>query len=368
VNTLISFGKQDIGAEILPILTSGLYRDTFDTLREYIQNSIDAQSEHIRLEIDPDVISIRDDGSGMTAPAARRAIRLGISDKNPLDHVGFRGIGVYSAFNLCDRLTIYSRTLGDDYEHVLRFDFARMRNDLISEAERRKQDLPSSLHLEGLLNSTVSATVSEPTMIRSHGTLAVMSGLLTDVYERLMDWEQVRQYLENVVPLPFNPDFRFKEEIEERLETESTRIVPLTLKINAREEPLYRPYTNDIFSNGGRYSPKFVEVNGGGERFGLAWVCINDARKVLPNKRLRGILIKKFEFSIATRDFLEPFFGRTVYNRRITGELIVQHPDLIPNAARSDFEPNAGICSINRGRATPAARSARVGEPERGRR
>jgi len=37
---------------------------------------------------------------------------------------------------------------------------------------------------------------------------------------------------------------------------------------------------------------------------------------------------------------LEPYFGRTVISRRITGEIIVTEPDLIPNAARSDFEHN----------------------------
>jgi len=29
-----------------------------------------------------------------------------------------------------------------------------------------------------------------------------------------------------------------------------------------------------------------------------------------------------------------------VYSRRITGKIIVKHPNLIPNAARSDFENN----------------------------
>jgi hypothetical protein len=70
-------------------------------------------------------------------------------------------------------------------------------------------------------------------------------------------------------------------------------------------------------------------------------VCINDARRVFATRSIRGILIKKFEFSVGDRGFLERFFSRTVFNRRITGELLIQHKDLIPNAARSDFEANA---------------------------
>jgi HSP90 family molecular chaperone len=79
----VHFSKEDIGGEILPILTRGLYRDTLDSLREYIQNSIDAEAHQIHVFIDPDVVSIVDDGSGMNATEARKAIRLGISEKNP---------------------------------------------------------------------------------------------------------------------------------------------------------------------------------------------------------------------------------------------------------------------------------------------
>ena len=106
----IKFGKEDIGGDILPILTTGLYRDVLDTLREYIQNSIDARPKRIELVIDPDTIMVSDNGQGMSAEEARNAIKLGISAKNPAANVGFRGIGVYSAFNLCNTLNIFTRT------------------------------------------------------------------------------------------------------------------------------------------------------------------------------------------------------------------------------------------------------------------
>ena len=60
----INFSKEDIGAEILPILTSGLYKDTLDALREYIQNAIDAKCKSIQITINPDLITIVDDGKG----------------------------------------------------------------------------------------------------------------------------------------------------------------------------------------------------------------------------------------------------------------------------------------------------------------
>ncbi len=127
----IEFQKEDIGAEILPILTTGLYRNALDTLREYIQNSIDAKATKIELVVDPDVVSIRDDGAGMIEASARRAIRLGISEKSPLDNVGFRGIGIYSALNLCDQLVMHTRARRQKTGYMLQFEFKRMRDELL---------------------------------------------------------------------------------------------------------------------------------------------------------------------------------------------------------------------------------------------
>ncbi len=337
----IRFTKEDIGGEVLSILTTGLYRDPLDTLREYIQNAIDADCDHIAVTIDPDTIAVTDNGVGMTFEQARRAIRLGISDKNPLKSVGFRGIGIYSAFNLCEDLSIYTRSAADTQGHVITINFRLIREELLREQERRKQQLPPVLYLEKLLENAVFVDVDPQNVVQEHGTKAVMSGLLGDVYKRLNNWSEVAAYLENVVPLPFRPDFKWAKVIEKRLREEAHRIVPVTLQILVRREEIYRPYSDGVFSYGGRHEPKFFTVVDGKERFGIAWVCINDARQVLRNTAIRGLLIKKFGFSIATRSYLEPFFKRPVFNRRITGEVIVEHQGLIPNAARSDFEHNS---------------------------
>jgi hypothetical protein len=337
----VTFAKEDIGGEVLAILTTGLYRDPLDTLREYIQNAIDAESEDIEVVITPDAISVADSGMGMNGEQAKRAIRLGISDKNPLESVGFRGIGLYSAFNLCDRLAIHTRSEGDPHGYRISIDFASMREELLKEQQRRKRKEPPSLYLEKLLESAVHVDVDETDVVPGHGTKAILSGLLGEVYKRLNDWDQVVSYLENVVPLPFHPDFKHAAVIEKRLKDEAQRIVPVTLQVLVRREPIYRPYRNDIFSGGGKHPPKFITVSDGKQTFGIAWVCINDARKVLSSQALRGLLIKKLGFSIANRSFLEPFFKRPVFNRRITGEVIVRHDELIPNAARSDFEHNS---------------------------
>src|SRR4030043_2094636 len=140
------FEKEDIGGELLPILTTGLYRDVLDTLREYIQNGIDAKAKCIELRVDPDQIVIDDDGIGMNKDDARKAIRLGISDKNPVQNVGFRGIGIYSAFNLCNSVEMFTKHKKDN-TYRISFDFKKIREEILKEQERRKHNLKPELYL-----------------------------------------------------------------------------------------------------------------------------------------------------------------------------------------------------------------------------
>ena len=339
-STRLHFSREDIGGELLPILTRGLYRDTLDCLREYIQNAIDAEASQITVIIDPDVVSISDDGVGMDKNEARKAMRLGISEKNPRENIGFRGIGIYSGFNLCDSLEVFTKSAADDETYRLSFDFKQIRKELLEEQERQNQGEAPSLYLQQLLEETVFMEPTRDDVIRSHGTRVFMSGLLSEAYRRINDWNEVERYLQNVVPLPFWPDFKFREVIEEKFEQKDYRVVPLTLQIGELAASLYRPYTDKVFRHKGKHAPKFFDLHKGNHNFGFAWVCVNDARETIKDLNVRGLLIKKFGFSIGDRHYLEPYFGRTVISRRITGEIIVTHPGLLPNAARSDFEHN----------------------------
>ncbi|MCY4617142.1 MAG: ATP-binding protein [Chloroflexi bacterium] len=334
------FSREDIGGDLLPILTRGLYRDTLDCLREYIQNAIDANASQVRVSVDPDVVSILDDGLGMNADDARKAMRLGISEKNPMVNIGFRGIGIYSGFNLCDSLEVFTKTAKSDTTYRIFFDFKQIRLELLAEQERRSQGKPPSLYLQRLLEESVYVETTRNDIIPHHGSKVLMTGLLPDAYRRLNDWDTVIDYLQNVVPLPFNPDFRFGHLIAERFQKEDYRVIPLILNIGDHSQQLYRPYTNSVFRHGGLHQPEFFDIREGKHDFGFAWVCVNDARETIKDLSIRGLLLKKFGFSIGDRRYLEPYFGRTVYSRRITGEVIVTHPDMIPNAGRSDFEHN----------------------------
>ena len=144
---------------------------------------------------------------------------------------------------------------------------------------------------------------------RECGTTVIMGGLLEQAYAQLNDWDLVVDYLRDVVPLPFSPDFRYGSLIEARSHERDYRVVPITLRLADKEAALFRPYTDILFKNGGRHPPQFFDVKGTSNReFGFAWVCVNDARETIKDRNLRGLLLKKFGFSISDRQYLEPFF------------------------------------------------------------
>lgn len=336
------FSTKDIGAELLPIITRGLYRDPLDTLREYIQNAMDAKAQHIELTIGADVVTIRDDGSGMDGKTATKAIRFGMSDKNPKQDVGFRGIGIYSAFDLCGRLEIHTRPLRGKASIIV-FDFDSIRSQLKNEEQRRLDGNPPSLYLEKLLSTCVWVEPDNDCALETQGTLVLLLGIKGAIQKRLTNRTEVKRYLESVVPLPFLSEFCFKDEIEAYFKKADYRVVDLTLTLEGKSERLYRPYHNGMFTNGHGIGPKCYRIQhtlAKGRLLGFAWVCLNDARKVLPVRELRGLLVKKFGFSVGGREQCVRFFARSVFNNRIVGEVIITHKDLLPNAARSDFEPS----------------------------
>ena len=79
-------------------------------------------------------------------------------------------------------------------------------------------------------------------------------------------------------------------------------------------------------------------MQSGKDFFGVAWGCLNPKRKKIDDKELRGFLIRRQGFAIGKRGDLAKYFRRTAFFDRYIGEIIVVHQDMLPNAARTDFE------------------------------
>ena len=342
---MVIIKKTDLGGEILSILTRGMYDDPRDALREYVQNGVDAGAKNIYIKIRQNNIVVIDDGSGMGYDTIRKAIRLGISEKNPKKNVGFMGIGIYSAFHLCDQLIIYSKEKNKPANKAV-FDFKNMRDILEEQIERRfKNEIMDSenVALQGLLEENIHINKLSEEEFPNEGTRVELIGLDAKFYKTLTDFKGVADYLEQVIPLPFNPNFKWGQIIQKHI-TEICKkqkahfeIINLELQINEQTASLYRPYSDDLFDEGS-LKPQFFELKEGDDFFGIAWGCLNSTRTMIRNKELRGFLIKRQGFSIGTRHALVKYFKRQTYYNRYVGEIIVVHPKMLPNAPRTDFQ------------------------------
>jgi hypothetical protein len=343
----IKMTKHDIGAEIISILTKGMYFDPRDALREYVQNAIDANAQNIGIKIRGNSIVVEDDGCGMDEETMRKAVRIGISDKNPNVDVGFRGIGIYSSFHLCENLCIYSRPKTDNIPYLLSFDFKKMREILHQQqAARLKGDLTGDqlIDLQSLIEKHIEFKILNTNKFLKVGTRVEMINLDPNFFKSLTKFDEVAEYLRQVVPLHFHPEkFKWSKKIENKIseicreyKTEF-KLVSLTLQVNTQIEKLYRPYTDECFI-GEPLEPHFKEVKIRGYFFGVGWGCLNPVRRKISDRELRGFLIKKQGFAIGKRINIAKYFRRTTYFDRYIGEIIVVHPELLPNAPRTDFE------------------------------
>lgn len=347
----MKLSKFDIGAEIISIITKGMYPDPKDAIREYIQNGIDAHASEMSVKVRQESIVITDNGIGMNRDVLRKAVRVGVSDKNPTKDVGFMGIGIYSSFHLCSKMSIYSR--GEkDIANLLEMDFGKMKSILESQKKARLNDSINSdelIDLQTLLESCISLTEDgdfSSDEFPNKGTRVELSGIEPEFYSSLSDFEEVKFYLQNVIPLHFDREkFYYANIIENKIndicnsKDQRFEIIDLSLQINSRIESLYRPYIDSDFNPSQPPLEPHFEILENGEFFGIAWGCLNSVRRKLQNKQLRGFILKKQGFSIGRRENVVKFFprGNTFFDR-YSGEVIIINEKILPNASRNDIE------------------------------
>ncbi len=345
--------KFDIGAEIISILTKGMYPNPYDAVREYIQNAIDAKAKNVSVKVRNNTLVIEDDGSGMNHDILRKALRIGVSDKRPGKDVGFMGIGIYSAYHLCDKLEIISR--GDnDMPNKLTMNFGDMKALLIQQKEQRlKNEISGNdlIDLQSLLEDYIEITEDNEiptTDFPEQGTRIKLSDIDPIFYSELSKFNDLADYLREVIPLHFDKkNFTWGAKIETEIiricdeKNAHFEIINLELQVEARIETLYRPYKDIDFNKQGKspQEPRFYPIKDADTFWGVAWGCLNDIRKVVTTENIRGFILKKQGFSIGNRENMVKYFPQlhTFFDRYV-GEIIVTNERLLPTASRNDFE------------------------------
>ncbi|MGQ0588342.1 MAG: ATP-binding protein [Sphingosinicella sp.] len=357
----------DIGGELISILSKGLYTNPLDCLREYAQNGVDARATTITIKITGNTVMIFDDGAGMGLADLLEAKKFGLSPKSISEHVGFRGIGIYSGFDLCRQLVIKSTCVGDTSIYVLSFAFAAMKAQLDKERQQTGATERTSL-LDLLTKHTTVARREGEAVLDEHYTSVELRDIQPEHIALLSDRVRLREYLLQNLPIAFAPSFSHGAAIDTKLRTHVPGYSPIVVKLQLagqREEIVqkYGPSPAQIAEraeaekarNEGDAAlptlslnlrlgdPEFRTIsNKTGQQIGFYWACLNKERGRLEpsatTPQYEGFIYKVKGFSIGDRNKLRGRFPRPQLYPWFTGEVYVIDPNVVPNAERNDFE------------------------------
>lgn len=360
-------GEVVIGKDILELLSSAMYVDPMSVYREYVQNAADAvddarrlgqlvagEAGRVEVNLEPSTRSvwIRDNGTGIAWPDfVRRMSALGASAKRGSPARGFRGVGRLGGLGYAQELIFRSRTPGEAQVSEIRWDCRKLRALLRS---------LESDDLTGLLTKVVTAGRVDASDRPERFFEVELRGIVRLRADRLMDPTAVSDYLAQVAPVPFAPEFRFGSAIAAALDG-AVAVGHLHLSVSGLDTPVYRPHRNTFAideRNESTFSNiEFVEFPGiDGGIAGIGWVLHHDYEGAIPQvAQVKGLRLRCGNMQVGDNMLLEELFPESRFNAWSVGEIHVVDNRILPNGRRDHFEQNAHFQNLLN-HITPTAR------------
>lgn len=343
-----------IGAFVLETLTTGMYTNPFDSIREYIQNAADSIFEAERMQflkkhqgvinvsLDPASrsLSIRDNGTGISATeVASRLLNVGMSNKVYGQAAGFRGIGRLAGIAYCKQLKFVTSHLYEDERSEIVFDCEGIRHS-ISPAMRQVEELTD------VLRKYTSQDVHEDTK-DSHFFEVQLIGIDPTV-RQFLDLKSLEDYLCQVAPVEYDAQsFIFATKIQKWAAANGIELpyVKLLLRTPEVERQLFKPYKNTYKTKKGDYTihvndVEFLTSPDGSERTFWMWYTKTDLLGMFDDSRIAGLRFRRNNIAIGGPERVDELFpgneGRLNY--WMMGEIHITTDQVVPNARRDGFE------------------------------
>ena len=370
------FGPPDeviVGRDVLELVSSAMYVDPMAIYREYIQNAADAvdaarqagllkAGEPGRVDIEVDAtartVRIRDNGIGVGRETfVRRLSAIGASAKRNTTARGFRGVGRLAGLGYAQELVFRSRAAGEPLVSELRWDCRRLKTALRSqEGNESVADLVRNVVTTGLADSAGYPDRFFEVELR---------GVIRLKGDRLMSPHALADYIGQVGPVPFSPEFRLGADIAAALRAVGCSL-DLDVRVSGIDGPVYRPHRDTFAINESRQAAfselELIEVLGmDGGLAGLAWVLHHDYEGAIPpTAQVKGLRLRSGNIQVGDHALLEELFPEARFNAWSVGEIHVLDRRIIPNARRDHFEQNANFSNLVNNLLPVARRIARL--------
>jgi hypothetical protein len=353
--------KPQFGAFVLETLTLGMYGESRNAIREYVQNSFDSLQEAIGdgLIAQPDArvdISLDEDRNGMTIHdngiglrfenAARVLASVGVSSKDYRRNAGFRGIGRLAGIVFCDRLIFSTKAAGQKRKTVVTFKARELREKLAPD-EDNPADAASTLE------SCVDAFVEDVSDTKDHFFEVRLEGFSNPPAE-CQDIATLKSFLSQVSPLSYNPSFPQADDITKKARTEGFPIESIRLFATDGDRPpveVFKPYGADFLVKRDRVKLSGVDFVRSPSGKWWGWIGRKRTSGAIKDVDSRGIRVRVRNIQIDDTKIIRDIFSvshlggqsRSSYSRFAewyVGEIFVDPKAAIPNARRDGFEEN----------------------------
>lgn len=342
--------KPIIGRQLFDIVTSGMYDNPLMIYREYIQNSVDS----IDLAIESGLVSqestqisvvlsgydrsivIEDNGLGLNNDTAHGILtNLGCSPKEGTSQRGFRGIGRLGGLAYCDELIFETRTVGDDFISVVRWN--RKEFDAIA------TDSQKNISLSEMIQAVVTLDYAEPTEDTPvHFFRVTLRNVHRFHSDMLMNLKSVNDYLAHCAPVPYNKQIFSHAEMIENYLLQSCDYHSYRVIVNDRQ--VFRPYANEIklaiSSTDNIQAIECFQFKGAdSEIIALGWYAKTNFLATLPTSlNVKGIRVRQGNIEVGGEHFLDDKFSEPRFSGWQIGEIHIVGSSLKPNARRDGFE------------------------------
>lgn len=341
------------GGFVLETLTVGMYGESRNAIREYIQNGFDSIQKAtktrlldddeglIKIEMgeDKDSLVIRDNGTGISEKNANSILtRVGASTKDSKSSAGFRGIGRLAGIGFSNTVTFTTKAQGEKLTTTVCFHGDRMR-------ELMNPSKGSGISAEELLRKCVDASVAESDDEAEHFFKVELKGF-SDAPEECTSFELMRDFVSQVAPVGYHSSFPFKKQLEEAanecdLPIEEVRV---TLKngllpavdITKVYKDAYRLDSGDI-----KLSECVTYVSD--DKNWWAWYGKKVESGSYTDSRVSGLRVRMKNIQIDGTDVIRDIFMKRAKSHArfqdwSVGEVFVRSSFLVPNARRDGFE------------------------------
>ncbi len=346
-----------LGVHLLGTITTGMYSNPLDSIREYVQNGYDsirtARREallqpdegtiSISIDSDKNSLHILDNGMGLDPETAAVVLQdLGNSRKAESatgsgNNAGFRGIGRMAGMSYCDALR-FETSDGKGKLTVVEFNAKK-----INQLTRAGQE-PTTIAKAINDNCNIHDEIDNR---KTHYTKVTLEGLKKD--SPFLDREKLSAYLGKVAPVDYDPrDWRFIQKIRSIAKDaggiESLSHIKLAI-VGADGnilDDVRKPYKNKVPRTGN----KTVSVNSiiplplmrGDSDGWWGWLAEHNWEGQLTDAGFAGLRIRMHNIAIGDHQIVRELFKTHNLSTWCFGEIYITDYKVTPNAQRNNFQ------------------------------